>query len=36
VARLAASVAPLARLTAREGVYLALGNHDYYSGAGRG
>ena len=34
VARLAASVAPLARLTAREGVYLALGNHDYYSGAG--
>jgi hypothetical protein len=34
VPRLAASVAPLAQLTAREGVYLALGNHDYYSGAG--
>ncbi len=34
VARLAASVAPLAQLTARDGVYLALGNHDYYSGAG--
>lgn len=33
VARLADSVAPLAQLAAREGVYLALGNHDYYSGA---
>ena len=36
VARLAAGVAPLAHLSAREGVYLALGNHDYYSGAGHG
>jgi len=26
-------LAPLADLNAREGVYLALGNHDYYSGA---
>lgn len=33
VGRLAAGVAPLADLSAREGVYLALGNHDYYSGA---
>jgi len=33
VGRLAAGVAPLADLNAREGVYLALGNHDYYSGA---
>jgi predicted MPP superfamily phosphohydrolase len=34
VARLAPGVAPLAGLQAREGVYLVLGNHDYYSGAG--
>lgn len=34
VARLAAGVAPLADLVARDGVFLVLGNHDYYSGAG--
>lgn len=33
VPRLAAAVAPLAQLRARDGVVLALGNHDYYSGA---
>lgn len=33
VARLAGSVESLAQLRAREGVVLALGNHDYYSGA---
>lgn len=33
VSRLAAAVAPLAQLRARDGVVLALGNHDYYSGA---
>jgi predicted MPP superfamily phosphohydrolase len=33
VSRLAAAVAPLAHLRARDGVVLALGNHDYYSGA---
>jgi predicted MPP superfamily phosphohydrolase len=33
VTRLAAAVAPLAQLRARDGVVLALGNHDYYSGA---
>jgi predicted MPP superfamily phosphohydrolase len=34
VDRLARGVAPLAGLTSREGSYLVLGNHDYYSGAG--
>jgi hypothetical protein len=34
VARLAPGVAPLADLVANEGVFLVLGNHDYYSGAG--
>ena len=34
VARLAQGVAPLADLVAKEGVFLVLGNHDYYSGAG--
>jgi predicted MPP superfamily phosphohydrolase len=33
VPRLARAVAPLAVLRAREGSFLALGNHDYYSGA---
>lgn len=33
VARLAQDVAPLADLTAKEGIFLVLGNHDYYSGA---
>lgn len=33
VARLARHVAPLARLAPAGRVYLALGNHDYYSGA---
>jgi len=34
VARLAHAVVPLADLVAKEGVFLVLGNHDYYSGAG--
>jgi predicted MPP superfamily phosphohydrolase len=34
VPRLAQGVAPLADLVARQGVFLVLGNHDYYSGAG--
>lgn len=34
VERLAEGVAPLAQLSARDGVFLAMGNHDYYSGAG--
>jgi predicted MPP superfamily phosphohydrolase len=34
VARLADAVAPLSGLVSREGVFLVLGNHDYYSGAG--
>jgi predicted MPP superfamily phosphohydrolase len=33
VARLAADVAPLGGLVARHGRFVALGNHDYYSGA---
>lgn len=33
VQRLSAAVEPLGRLRARDGVVLALGNHDYYSGA---
>jgi predicted MPP superfamily phosphohydrolase len=33
VRKLERRVAPLAQLRAREGRYLALGNHDYYSGA---
>jgi predicted MPP superfamily phosphohydrolase len=33
IARLAPAVAPLARLASRHGSFLALGNHDYYSGA---
>lgn len=33
VARLADAVAPLAQLRARDGRFLALGNHDYYAGA---
>lgn len=33
VTRLADAVAPLAQLRARDGIVLALGNHDYYSGA---
>jgi uncharacterized protein len=34
VARLTQDVAPLAGLQSRDGAYLVLGNHDYYSGAG--
>lgn len=33
VQRLSTAVQPLARLRARDGLVLALGNHDYYSGA---
>ena len=33
VAQLARHTAPLARLRARDGVYLVTGNHEYYSGA---
>ena len=33
VQRLSTAVEPLGRLRARDGVVLALGNHDYYSGA---
>jgi predicted MPP superfamily phosphohydrolase len=33
VERLAHGVAPLAELQSRDGSYLVLGNHDYYSGA---
>lgn len=33
VPRLRDAVAPLAGLVARDGAYVALGNHDYYSGA---
>jgi uncharacterized protein len=34
VPRLRDAIAPLAQLASRDGVYVALGNHDYYSGAG--
>jgi len=34
VAELGGHVAPLARLTAREGSFFVTGNHEYYSGAG--
>ncbi len=33
VPRLRNAVAPLAELVSRDGAYVALGNHDYYSGA---